>query len=72
MEVRIPNRYRTESLTVSAMTKSSDGPCVAIGAFAGQMTFHHFMTPDQARQMAAALLAAAETIEAGKAPATEG
>lgn len=63
MQTNIPNRYGTESLTVSTMSETSGGPCISISAMAGQLSFYHFMTPEQARQMASALTTAAQCIE---------
>ena len=63
MQTNIPNRYGTESLTVSTMSEASGGPCISISAMAGQLSFHHFMNADQARQMAAALQQAADELD---------
>ena len=37
-----------------------DQPIVSLGAASGQLTFSHGITPDQARELAAALLTAAD------------
>ena len=39
-------------------------PLVSLGAQAGQLTFSHRVTPAQARELAAALLTAADEAEA--------
>ena len=38
-------------------------PIVSLGAQSGQMTFSHRITPEQARELAAALLTAADEAE---------
>ena len=40
-----------------------DQPIVSLGAASGQLTFSHGITPDQARELAAALLTAADEAE---------
>lgn len=39
-------------------------PIVSLGAQSGQMTFSHRITPEQARELASALLTAADEAEA--------
>ena len=67
----IPNFCRSHSLRLTVQPiDATVGTTVCISSMEGPMTFVHHMTPDQARQMAAALLAAAETIQ--PATTTEG
>ena len=40
-----------------------DQPIVSLGAASGQFTFSHRITPDQSRELAAALLTAADEAE---------
>ena len=59
----IPNFCRSHTLRLTESDLGEHGHLVCISSYEGPMTFVHHMTPDQARQMAAALIAAAQTIE---------
>lgn len=65
MNVNIPNYCRTHSVTITTVNQPlvHSEPMVIIWQTDGQCSFQHSMTADQARQMAAALIAAAQTIE---------
>jgi len=64
MEVRIDNFVHTEALTVFTRHLESLGPLVKIQQTAGSMYFNFAMSPAQAREMAAALTACADELEA--------
>lgn len=65
MDVRIPNFCHTHTLTITTqhMPLVHSEPMVILWHVEGPQSFNHGMTAYQARQMAAALIAAAQTIE---------
>lgn len=69
MEVRIDNFVRTEVATIFTRHHETLGPLVKIQQTAGSMYFNFAMSPIQAREMAAALIACADELEAKEAVA---
>lgn len=60
----IPNFVNSSTLTINSRTDLSCGPLVSLIQNAGGVFFQHSMTPEQARDMAAALVAHADALEA--------
>lgn len=63
MEILIPNFMGEKPLTLMASAGSSCGNLVMMIQNGGAMHFQHSMTPAQAREMAAALVALADSFE---------
>jgi len=64
MQVRIDNFVRTEVASIFTRRHETLGPLVKIQQEAGSMYFNFAMSPSQAREMAAALIAAADELDA--------
>lgn len=60
---RINNYWKQDPITVFGLAIDNHKPMVMISQMAGSMTFQHALTPDQAREMAAALLVAVSDAE---------
>ena len=59
----INNFCGANPIKISARTHPQIGNLVNINQDGGSLSFQHSMTPDQARQMASALLAMADSFE---------
>ena len=60
----IPNFVNSSPLTIESRKNLSCGPLVSLSQNTGSMFFMHNMTPAQARDMAAALVAHADALDA--------
>ena len=65
--VHINNFCGANPIKISAHTHPSIGNLVNIIQDGGSLSFQHSMTPDQARQMASALLAMADSFDKASA-----
>jgi len=59
----IPNFTNSDNLELRCMVHDSCGRLVLLVQNAGSLNFQHAMTPEQARDCAAKLLAAADEVE---------
>lgn len=59
----IRNFTDRDALSVTSSTQPATGPLVTLSQFAGSMSIHFSMKPEQARQMAEALIAHADHLE---------
>lgn len=64
MKTQILNFVWSHPLFVETMVHPNCGPLVLVLQSEGSMSFQHSMLPEQAREMAAALLAAADELDA--------
>jgi len=63
--VEIKNFVGNSPMEVSGyISQDGHGPLITVGQYAESLRFHHAMRPEQAREMAAALIAAADELEA--------
>ena len=61
--VQINNFCGTCPIKISAHNHPSIGDLVSITQDVGALSFHHFMTPEQAREMALVLVVMADSFE---------
>jgi len=61
--VEIANFVGGSPLEIIGYNSENNGPIVGLMQSAGSVRLHHAMRPEQARQMAAALIAAADELE---------
>lgn len=75
MRFTIPDQYHDCPLAISTLAAFTDvnvgtvPGAVLVQQRAGSMTLHHSLTPEQARDMARALIACAEALEPTEVPA---
>lgn len=61
--VEIANFVGGSPVEILGYVSNDNGPIVGLMQSAGSVRLHHAMRPEQARQMAAALIAAADDLE---------
>ena len=63
MKILIKNFAGGAPISIVSNVHPEIGPLVSINQDGGSLSFQHFMTPEQAREMASALLAMADSFE---------